>query len=292
MRRDRTALYVAACSVAALMLAALYVGGRGGGPSASAPADAAPPASSARGTAASETTAPAVDVSTAEASSTSASSADVPDRDPAEVAVADLRRLLDTHLETHPGAIVAGVVLPDGRRQTITAGRSGTLRPLDPSSVFELGGITKAYTGTLLADMVLRGEVALDDPVTRYLPAHVRLPSAGGRPITLADLATHTSGLQSNPTVIRSPDPARPLAELTDLDRLYAMVSGYRMPSGAAREPRYSNAGFGLLGTALARRAGTSYERLLRERVLAPARARPNRYRPGLGRRCGGRPGP
>ena len=163
---------------------------------------------------------------------------------------------------------------------------------LDASSVFEIASLTKVYTATLLADMVLRGEVGLDDPVARYLPEHVRLPRSGDRQITLADLATHRSGLQSNPTVLRSPDPSRPLAELTDVAQLYAMVSGYRLPSEIGAEPRYSNAGFGLLGAALARRVGTSYERLLRERVLDPLGLQRTAPAAGVGRprRARGRP--
>jgi D-alanyl-D-alanine-carboxypeptidase/D-alanyl-D-alanine-endopeptidase len=47
--------------------------------------------------------------------------------------------------------------------------------------------------------MVQRGEVALADPVAKYLPANVKLPERNGRQITLVDLVTHTSGLPFMP---------------------------------------------------------------------------------------------
>jgi len=61
-------------------------------------------------------------------------------------------------------------------------------------TVFEIGSITKVFTSLLLADAVERGEVALTDPVAKFLPAKVKMPERAGRAITLQDLATHTSG--------------------------------------------------------------------------------------------------
>jgi CubicO group peptidase (beta-lactamase class C family) len=65
--------------------------------------------------------------------------------------------------------------------------------------VFEIGSITKVFTASLLADMVAKGEVRLDDPVAKYLPTSVRVPSHNGKQITLIDLATQSSGLPRMP---------------------------------------------------------------------------------------------
>src|SRR5678815_2448349 len=70
---------------------------------------------------------------------------------------------------------------------------------LDENTVFEIGSLTKTFTATNLADMVLRGEVSLDDLASKYLPASVKMPSRNGRQITLLDLVTHTSGLPKIP---------------------------------------------------------------------------------------------
>jgi serine-type D-Ala-D-Ala carboxypeptidase/endopeptidase len=119
----------------------------------------------------------------------------------------------------------------------------------------------------LLADMVERGEVALDDPVRKYLPSGVTVPSRGRRDITLADLATHTSGLPRDPTNLDLRSLDDPYAEYRDAD-LHAFLAGYSLRRDPGTQFEYSNVGMGLLGHALATRAGLSYEALLTRRVL------------------------
>lgn len=107
--------------------------------------------------------------------------------------------------------IVVGLVEPDGSRRVLTFGDAGEGgRPLAASSTFEIGSVTKTFTGAVLADMVRRGSVKLDDPVGKYVPAGVRVPSLNGRQITLLDLATHLSGLPRLPTGYEPPDPSNP----------------------------------------------------------------------------------
>ena len=81
--------------------------------------------------------------------------------------------------------------------------------------MFEIGSITKVLTALILADMVERGEVAMADPVANYLPASVKVPEYRGKPITLLDLATYTSGLPNlldnfAPKYRRNPYPITP----------------------------------------------------------------------------------
>jgi serine-type D-Ala-D-Ala carboxypeptidase/endopeptidase len=144
--------------------------------------------------------------------------------------------------------------------------------PDGPRSIFEIGSITKVFTTTLLADMVREGLVALDDPVERHLPDGVR-PPPRGREITLEDLATHRSGLPGLPKglLLRAltRDRRDPYARL-DPARLEAAVCVTRPRREPGRKVVYSNYGMGLLGYALALRAGTSYERLVRERICEP----------------------
>ena len=165
--------------------------------------------------------------------------------------------------------IVIGLIEPDGSRRVLTLGDAGEgARPLAASSIFEIGSITKTFTGAVLADMVRRGEVRLDDPVGKYLPASVRVPSFNGRQITLLDLATHMSGLPRLPTGYVPPDPSNPYADYA-AEHLYAFLNSHEL----AREPgtnfEYSNLGMGLLGHALARAAGAdSFPALVADRVL------------------------
>jgi CubicO group peptidase (beta-lactamase class C family) len=141
-------------------------------------------------------------------------------------------------------------------------------RALDGDTVFEIGSITKVFTALLLTEMVMRGEVALDDPVAKYLPASVTMPSRNGRQITLLDLATYTSGLPRMPDNMPAGS-VNPFATYTT-DQLYAFLSTHALRFEPGTRYEYSNLGFGLLGDVLARRAGTSYEDLLVARVCTP----------------------
>ena len=167
------------------------------------------------------------------------------------------------------GIVVAA--MEKGRPPRVqTAGVSGIVGvPLDANTVFEIGSVTKAFTGALLAEMVSRGEVALDDPVARYLPSSVRLPSRNGKQITLLDLATQSSGLPRLPGNMRPADIGNPYADYS-VSAMYEFLSGYTLTRDPGAKYEYSNLGVGLLGHALALKAGMSYEKLLRERILEP----------------------
>lgn len=183
----------------------------------------------------------------------------------------DLQVMLDYLVEdgATPG-LVLGIIEADGSARVFTAGSGGPdTPPLGPRSVFEIGSINKTFTGVLLADMVIRGEVALDDPVSKHLPEGVSAPARGGRAITLSDLATHRSGLPRLPDNYVPTDMADPYAGFT-VEILYDFLTGHDLRRDPGAEGEYSNLGFGLLGHLLARAAGMSYRELLRERVLEP----------------------
>src|SRR5438552_3667921 len=110
--------------------------------------------------------------------------------------------------------IVVGVIESNGRRiVSYGALAKGDKRPLDGDTVFEIGSITKVFTSLLLSDMVQRGELALNDPIAKYLPSSVKVPDRGSRAITLQDLSTHTSGLPRMPTNFNPKDAANPYAD-------------------------------------------------------------------------------
>jgi CubicO group peptidase (beta-lactamase class C family) len=185
---------------------------------------------------------------------------------------ADLRRILTERLKGFEQrvSIVVGVIGPDGRR-VVAYGSMGTNgpRPVNGDTLYEIGSITKVFTSLILADMVERGEVTLEDPVARYLPAGVRVPERNGKQITLHDLSTHRSGLPRMPANFAPGNPINPYVDYP-VERLYEFLSGHELKRDIGAEYEYSNLGAGLLLHALARRAGMGYERLLRERVFRP----------------------
>ena len=180
---------------------------------------------------------------------------------------------LQTELERRVAAIErSGIVVGsiDGDGVTVfKAGTSGTARPLDEDTLFEIGSVTKTFTATLLATMVLDGSVNLEDPVANYMPAGVTVPARNGKAITLLDLATQRSGLPRLPDNMNAETPNDPYAKYT-ADDMYAFVSHYTLTRDPGETFEYSNIGVALLGQALANRAGVPYETLLKHRVLDP----------------------
>ena len=166
--------------------------------------------------------------------------------------------------------IVVGVIEPKGRRiVSYGALAQGDTGPLDGDTVFEIGSITKVFTSLLLSDMVQREELALNDPIGKYLPSEVRVPERGGRAIALQDLSTHTSGLPRMPTNFSPKDAANPYADYS-VEQMYQFLSGYTLTRDIGAQYEYSNLGGGLLGHVLTRRAGMDYESLVRSRITTP----------------------
>jgi CubicO group peptidase (beta-lactamase class C family) len=180
--------------------------------------------------------------------------------------LSSLQRIIDDRVALPGTGIIVAELGPHGVA-VLRAGSSGTVRPLGEHSIFEIGSLTKTLTATLLASMVLDGTVKLDDPLAKYLPKSVRVPTRGGKQITLLQLATHRSGLPPLPgnLVWSEQGFAR-----YSVSNLYEFVSSYRLSRNPGTAFEYSSTGISLLGQALANRAGTTYAELLRKRVLAP----------------------
>ena len=160
--------------------------------------------------------------------------------------------------------LVVGVIR-DGRPAVFGYGK----RSPDGSTLFEIGSITKAFTGVLLATLAAEGKVALDDSLQRHLPADWTAPSRLGRPITLAQLATHTSGLPRLPSNLGAKDLRNPYADYSDA-RLRDFLGGVTLGTSPGERYAYSNLGTGLLGWILARADGRPYEDLVVDRICGP----------------------
>jgi CubicO group peptidase (beta-lactamase class C family) len=184
----------------------------------------------------------------------------------------EIRKVLQDRIDVAKGSvgIVVGLVDAQGTR-IISYGKpdQSSTQALDGDSVFEIGSVTKVFTATLLSDMVERGEVSLNDPISKFLPRTVKTPTRNGKEITLLDLATQTSGLPRLPNNFAPKDPRNPYADYS-VEQLYSFLSGYTLTRDIGAQYEYSNVGVGLLGHILALRAGTDYETLVRRRILDP----------------------
>lgn len=144
----------------------------------------------------------------------------------------------------------------------------------DPRERFEIGSITKVFTGLLLADLVRSDVVALDARVPEFLPAGIAV-APGLESVTLEHLATHRSGLPRLPPGLWRRSFTRgamadPYADI-DEDRLLASLAATKVRGKPGEvQPGYSNYGMGLLGYLLGRATGVGYESSVATRVIAP----------------------
>jgi serine-type D-Ala-D-Ala carboxypeptidase/endopeptidase len=143
---------------------------------------------------------------------------------------------------------------------------SGGFGGVDADSVFQIGSVTKAFTGLLLADSATRGEVKLSDPATDYLPG-----TPPGQ-VTLVELATHTSGLPRLPpgmlryALLRPRNPYGWYPE-----RSFLRAARRSLATTPGGQPyAYSNFGAALLGYLLGEAAQVPYQRLVEERICRP----------------------
>lgn len=181
-------------------------------------------------------------------------------------------RIDEAITQLHLPSIAVGVIRDQQvvhRRAAGVANRR-TGEPATCGTLYAIGSVTKTFTTTLLVMLRDEGVVALEDPIARYLPADLPLPSnpRGDAHITLRHLATHTSGLPRMPPNLMAllPDPYGSYTA-EHLHKALAS-SGLIAPIGA--KCLYSNFGMGLLGHVLERAAGRSFDELLEQRIFRP----------------------
>ena len=188
---------------------------------------------------------------------------------PSDEAAASMARILAKPQAYPASGMVAGLLDARGQR-IVTQGTSDADngRALDGDTVFDIASVTKLFTALILADNVVRGQMAMHDPLARYLPADVHVPDFQGQPITLLDLVTYSPGLPGWPADM----PKLKLAPFPDYstEQLYQSLANTTLTVPPGTQYVYSNFGYGLLGLALARHAGTDFESLVVSRICRP----------------------
>ncbi len=169
--------------------------------------------------------------------------------------------------------LVNGVVIglyDAGKREIYGFGAGPGGKPPTGTTLFELGSVTHVYTGLLFADAVQKKEVELETPVAELLPPGVTAPTAGKTPITLKQLALHSSGLPPVPLAISrklgSPDPFGGYGE----DQLYRDLISTSLEATPGTRIIHSDYGVGLLGFTLGKKLGLGLPGAIQKRVLAP----------------------
>jgi CubicO group peptidase (beta-lactamase class C family) len=169
------------------------------------------------------------------------------------------------------GEIVSGLVVgiyDAGKLEIYGFGKGPGDKPPTGDTLYEIGSITKVYTGLLLADAVQRKEVQLDTPLAELVPPGVTVPTRENAVITLRHLVLHSSGLPRLPNSIK-PDAPDPYGKYTE-DMLLQDLIQANLETPPGTQVVYSNFGTGLLGFVLGKKLGGGYRSVVKTRVLEP----------------------
>lgn len=182
-------------------------------------------------------------------------------------------------------AIVIGLIDPNGT-QFYGYGKlsNASNKTVDENTIFSIGSTTKVFTTVLLADLVNKGLVNLNDPIEKYLPSNVNVPQFNGHKITVEDLATHTSGLPEFPdNYCSSFDPTKTFVQDSvnyrtnvfnctkdySFEQFYEALSNFTLTREPGSKVEYSTFGIGLLGHILVLKSNmSSFDELLKNNIL------------------------
>lgn len=141
-----------------------------------------------------------------------------------------------------------------------------------PNDLVWIASITKTFTSTLLHILRDEGVVALEDPVSKYFPDfRYKSPWPSAKPMTLGQLASHTSGLpRETPFYVCDREPACKTNSTERERRILAAIADQWLVVKPGTRFHYSNLGFALLGRALGHAASASYESLVAQKILKP----------------------
>jgi CubicO group peptidase (beta-lactamase class C family) len=147
---------------------------------------------------------------------------------------------------------------------------NGAVKQIDnATSAFETGSVTKAFTGNVLAQLVMEEKVRLDDLIQQYLPFSL----LNTPPITLAHLALHTSGLQRMPHDFHLQpnfDKNNPFKNYTEQQLATYFSEDLRLDGLPGEKYQYSNLGAGLLSYIISRVEGKPFAKIVAERIFTP----------------------
>lgn len=137
--------------------------------------------------------------------------------------------------------------------------------PAHKETVFEIGSITKQFTGALIVLLTGEGKLSLDDPVTKFF----NNAPASWKPITIRHLLTHTSGIK-NYTGLTGFEMTRKL----DAEKFVATIGAEPLESKPGEAFKYCNSGYNLAGYIIEKVTGKSYWEVLRSRIFEPLQMR------------------
>ena len=143
--------------------------------------------------------------------------------------------------------------------------------PTPTNGIYEIGSVTKQFTGVAIMQLVEQGRLSLDDDLGAWLPQF----NTHGRRVTIRRLLDHTSGIRSY-TEIEGFGSIMPLALPRDTLLRLIEAAGYTFEPG--EEQIYNNSAFFLAGLLIEKIAGMPYAQYVEEKLMRPAGMRDSHY--------------
>jgi D-alanyl-D-alanine-carboxypeptidase/D-alanyl-D-alanine-endopeptidase len=182
----------------------------------------------------------------------------------------DVRMSVEKRIDLGQNPSIVVGLIKDGRIAYYAFGKTAKSgSKADEHSIYEIGSISKTFTGILLADQIIKGKMKADNPVQLYLPSSVVMPRYEGVNITLGQLSDHTSSLTRLPTNFTPANALDPYADYS-VAMMYDYLSTHTLRRPVGSEYEYSNIAVGLLGHVLGLHTGMSYEELMRVVITNP----------------------
>ena len=200
---------------------------------------------------------------------------------PAQAPISDVSNRVDELAAEYIGdgkPIVGGVIgIVDGSKCYAKGyGQISLDEPVptvpDVDTIYEIASVSKTFTGTLLGELAARGELAVTDPLEKFMPSGIAVPQYEGQKILLRQLSTHSSGLPRLPTDfwdVAAPTPNNPYKNYTR-EHFERFLDSYQLTVAPDTRYEYSNLAASILGYAMERKTGRTYEQLVQERIGQP----------------------
>lgn len=168
-------------------------------------------------------------------------------------------------VERIPGISIA-LIDSDGSVTFYNYGTMGieSAEPVTEHTIFESGSITKTFSSGLLRILMDQYKISPDTPLREIFGEEVSIPAKDEIEVTLEHLVMHTSGLPRLPGNLSPADMNDPYNEYTP-EMLFEFLGSYELSRNPGEEFEYSNYAYMLLGQALQKIAGKSYDELLDE---------------------------
>ncbi len=186
---------------------------------------------------------------------------------PEEAVKAHMKALSDRGLNR---AMVVGIVNPEGKRYLFEGTfREGDTRKVNARTVFEISSLTELFTSLMVVDLAQKGEFDLKATASQYLTEDLTLPKFEEEEITLRHLLLHTSGLPRLPDNLEPENRQNPFVDYTE-KALGQFLGKYELKAGPGKSFKPSRVGYGLLGIALEKQTGETFEELVQTRICSP----------------------